>query len=785
MKGTKGILGSMGGLLVLAIAALQFAGGGFFGVSLHAGEVGSEPLAANLVADREARLVAAKQKIHAEAPSQILFGDLHVHSSFSVDAFQLTLPMSGGDGAHPVADACDFARYCANLDFWSINDHAASLDRRRWEETIDTIRQCQAVAGSTAPPDLTSFLGWEWTQMGSTPENHYGHKNVILRDLEEGSVPARPIAAAPPKGVPSNFDTGGGGRLMRGLGAFLMEGGHEMMRTLNDLTRMEACPEGVHVRDLPADCREAVETPRELFAKLDQWELASLVIPHGTTWGQYTPLGSSFEKQLRGGQHDPNRQRLVEIYSGHGNTEEYRAWRSTEIVPSGERGCPRPSPDYTPSCWRAGEIIRARCLSEAGDSLECEARARRARQHFVEADRNAGPWTVPGVQPADFLDSGQCIDCFQPAFNYRPLGSVQYMLSLSNPGEEEGDERFRFGFIASSDNHTARAGSGYKEVARREFTDARMGEIGKSSLVTSHLRDPVAYSERFDPSDQIPSVAFLETERNGSFFLTGGLAAVHAPSRERDDIWRALERRETYGTSGPRILLWFDLIHAGEQGRVSPMGSEVSMGGTPNFRVRAVGSFEQKPGCPDQTEGMLETERLAKLCRGECYHPSDTRRPITRIEIVRIRPGALEDETGSPAIEDPWKTLPCRGDREGCEVTFSDPNFVSDGRDTAYYVRAIEASSPVIAADPLGCERDDSGRCVSINACFMRPDSDDCLSLSEQRAWSSPIFVDFVQPQEFVTVTPSKATEIGSHIGEGDNRIHKGERTLASFPAGP
>jgi hypothetical protein len=90
-----------------------------------------------------------------------------VHSSFAVAAFQLTLPMSGGDGLHPVADACDFARYCSNLDFWPINDPAASLDGRRWGETVDAVRQCEAGAGDS---DLLSFLGWEWTPMGSTPE---------------------------------------------------------------------------------------------------------------------------------------------------------------------------------------------------------------------------------------------------------------------------------------------------------------------------------------------------------------------------------------------------------------------------------------------------------------------------------------------------------------------------------------------------------------------------------------------------------------------------------------
>ena len=166
-------------------------------------------------------------------------------------------------------------------------------------------------------------------------------------------------------------------------------------------------------------------------------------------------------------------------------------------------------------------------------------------------------------------------------------------------------------------------------------------------------------------------------------------------------------------------------------------------GSTPSFRVRAVGSFQQKPGCPEHSTSALSPEQLARLCRGECYHPSDERRAITRIEVVRIRPQKSSGEDLASLIEDPWRVFECVPNPEGCQVLFEDPEFPVVGRDTAYYVRAIEVASPTIGADPLGCKRDGDGRCVAVDPCFAREDADDCLAPSEQRAWSSPIFVDY------------------------------------------
>jgi hypothetical protein len=125
---------------------------------------------------------------------QILFGDLHVHSTVSWDAFVFSLPVFGGSGAHPPADACDFARYCSALDFFALTDHAETLTPRQWSENKRVLRQCSAVGQDGSDQDLITFTGFEWTQAGTTRENHYGHRNVIFRDQDEARLPRRAIS---------------------------------------------------------------------------------------------------------------------------------------------------------------------------------------------------------------------------------------------------------------------------------------------------------------------------------------------------------------------------------------------------------------------------------------------------------------------------------------------------------------------------------------------------------------------------------------------------------------
>lgn len=728
-----------GGAIVAFVLFLYAVGKGWVGEAQHAGSPQSPAIPEELVEKREQAVEMAAKSVGVEQPKQVLFGDLHVHTTFSFDAFTMSLPMTGGDGAHPVADACDFARHCSGLDFWSINDHAITLTPRRWGETVESIRQCNEVAGDTDNPDLVSYLGWEWTQVGTRPANHWGHKNVILRDLADDQIPARPISAGAPPDTPDIRQTAPSPILVGGYAFYeLNNGGPEFAKYMAQTLGLPDCAQGVPVRDMPMNCREIAPTPADLFAKLDDWDKEVMVIPHGTTWGFYTPLGSSWDKQLTDVQHDPKWQRIVEVFSGHGNSEEYRPFQEAIRGPDGEWGCPAPNENYIPSCWRAGQIIQDRCTAEGTPAGECATRAAEARQNFVDVAFNGGFWTVPGTQLSDWQDAGQCRDCFQPAFNYRPKSSVQYMMALGRP--EQKNDQFKFGFIAASDNHSARPGTGYKEFSRKEFTEARFGNFRDTQIGRYDDREPTSRSEPVLLDEITSPFANFETERQASFFLNGGLAAVHSEGRDRKAIWDAMQRREVYGTSGPRILLWFDLLN-GPTG-AAPMGSDVTMTENPMFKVRAVGSFEQKAGCPIESRESMNEARIARLCQGECYNPSDVRRPITRVEVVRIRPQSGPDESVRHLIEDPWKVLPCDGGADGCEVTFVDDEFHGSGRKALYYVRAIEAPSLAVDADPLGCTRDAKGACVDVSPCFSKPWSDDCLSETEERAWSSPIFLE-------------------------------------------
>ena len=68
-------------------------------------------------------------------------------------------------------------------------------------------------------------------------------------------------------------------------------------------------------------------------------------------------------------------------------------------------------------------------------------------------------------------------------------------------------------------------------------------------------------------------------------------------------------------------------------------------------------------------------------------------------------------------------------------------------KDPHCLVNLIEEPSLAVNGDNLRCERDVQGNCIRSNPCsgsgHLTDYDDDCLAEIEERAWSSPIFVDF------------------------------------------
>jgi hypothetical protein len=684
------------------------------------------------------------------ADKQILFGDTHVHTTNSADAFMYSLPMMhGASGAYPPAYACDYARFISQLDFYFLTDHAESFTPRQWRDGIDSVRQCNRLAGDPQNPDLVAFVGWEWTQVGATAESHYGHHNVLFKDDNPDLLPARPIASIG-VGVATVAARSGSAKQSGLLG--LLDPRHKnYYASYNDwvmqMAAIPACDPDTASPDLPLECYETAATPGELFGKLDEWGFDNMVVPHGTSWGFYSPPNSSWAHQLTADNTDPSKTRLIEVYSGHGNSEQFQDFAVRVRNEAGEWVCPEPQPNYLPSCWQAGEIIRDRCLAEDNSEEDCNQRAVEARHNFVQVDGIQGFMTVPGSKAEEWLDAGQARDMFLPAFNYRPKKSVQYGLALQNLEDEDNPLRNRWGFIGSTDTHSARAGHGFKQQQRLNTSDSTgvrdsfWESVFSTGVVVSEY---ASTSLRADQIDPVAAKLFAsEFERTTSFLSVGGLAAVHSAGRDRDAIWNAMKRREVYGTSGHRMLLWFDLLRA--EGS-SPMGSAVTMDTTPRFRAKVLGSFKQLPGCPDYVVAALEKNHLQKMAQGECYNPSEERYEIASIEVIKIRPQAVAGEAIAPLIEDTWKQFNCEPSPEGCIVEFEDPDFVAEGRDALYYVRALEEPIATVNGGNLRTSFDENGQAETTDMCYgdyRTSIDDDCQQPHSQRAWSSPIFVDY------------------------------------------
>ena len=391
------------------------------------------------------------------------------------------------------------------------------------------------------------------------------------------------------------------------------------------------------------------------------------------------------------------------------------------------RPAPEPFRGYLPSCWRSRRAHRSRALPRRPSRSAGlrGARAVKARQDYATPSTGGNALVpLPGrgrlSRIEEWLDAGQCRDGSScppsttgpPAPRSTCLGAPQ----LRRPGATRA--RFRFGFIGVERQPLGpRPGAGFKEFARRDH-DRRTGPRwrGTPGSRASLLPDRGARCPSpcpTTPGSYRPTRSASRASDRGVRLLrdrrpdrrTRG-ARPHARSGRRSSA------REVYATSGPRILLWFDLLtrRGRAAGRWAPRSR--SSRTTPRFEVRAVGSFEQKPGCPADTR--LSAVRAKSAWPSTCARASATTRPTRRRADLAHRGRAHPPAADRP--DEPVNQLggrprggsfPCPGDGAGCSRGVRGPGVRARGRATRPLLRARHRGAfdgRSTADNPLGCE---------------------------------------------------------------------------------
>ncbi|MDC0559174.1 DUF3604 domain-containing protein [bacterium] len=190
-----------------------------------------------------------------------------------------------------------------------------------------------------------------------------------------------------------------------------------------------------------------------------------------------------------------------------------------------------------------GEMFSAR--SYTGKILNADYAQTRARNEplieivQIKGQSETHPLLSPNDEWADFeimpYRIGSRLDS-APSGSYAREALGNGLIQQQNSGFNA----FKFGFIGSSDTHNA-SYAGYED----EFW-------GKSGIREDEPRERGSIPLSTDPSEK-PAYGDDYFTRFGA----AGLAGVWAEENTRESIFAALRRKETFGTSGPRISVRF------------------------------------------------------------------------------------------------------------------------------------------------------------------------------------------------------------------------------------
>ena len=289
--------------------------------------------------------------------------------------------------------------------------------------------------------------------------------------------------------------------------------------------------------------------------------------------------------------------------------------------------------------------------------------------------------------------------------------------------KKEGFNPYKFGFIGSSDTHTA---------ASSQEEDNFFSKIGildsSASLRGSIPETDPAILESGQPVIDLDGKKYL----NSSSITWGaaGLAGVWAEENTRDSIYNAFRRKESFATSGPRMTVRFFAGYDLDTNRINDnnlieylyanaetMGADLDGIGqqTPSFFVWAVRDAFTAPlqrvqiikGYIDDN-GNPQEQVFDVACSDDGFPDPETYRCPDNNAKVDISTCAFSEDVGAAELKTFW----------------SDPTFKPKQR-AFYYVRALE--NPTCRWSTWDAVRNN-----------VEPRSDMPKTIQE-RVWSSPI----------------------------------------------
>ena len=395
----------------------------------------------------------------------LLWGDMHVHTSLSYDAYAMGVRVLPDDAYHffkggTISHGAGYAvRAKRPLDFAAVTDHAEFLGAPRH------------LAGENPDynplPDILATgsplkISWHWLYTMLTSKNERpGEVYGDIDGLDEVSRDAWQmiIDAAEKHNDPGHFTS------FIAYEWSSMPGGQNMHRNV--------IFKGSKVTDRPYSAMDS-EDPEDLWSELEkQRELGNenFAIPHngnasnGLMYGRKTYTGAALDADYasRRMKNEP----LSEIFQVKGSSETH--------------------PELSPDDPFAGHELFTTIFNPAGDTGK-----------------------VPGSYTRDALRTG-----------------LEYK-------HQQDFNPYQFGVIGSSDSHNGTTANEEDNFhGKQPLMDGSAGQrLGKTLLLPDNMR---------------------RTGQWGS----QGLAAVWAQQNTRTSIYEAMQRKETYATTGPRMTLRF------------------------------------------------------------------------------------------------------------------------------------------------------------------------------------------------------------------------------------